>query len=238
MRRRLGSPINDKSRQLALAASLERLGDRAIKVRAWYAFYVIGSTRRFMWLYFLDMLGGMFNCFWHAFRTVNGALGLAVILLGVVGSSYAVAVKDLPPSYALLAVAVLFGWLFLKASYEKDQEREATCNAKLAAAGSGALESEKLRAVSNANAARLLQVQQQIYAYADVVPLGEQCTMERAAGWMAGACHLLQLTVIVGNSFYADTGCRTTTDAEIALLRAVGSLRGLAAALKADHLKG
>src|SRR5690242_17854195 len=143
-----------------------------------------------MWMYFCEMLGRMVKCFWQAFRTINGCIGMVALLLSVIGSTWAAGLKNLSPTYPFAAVTVLFGYLFVKASYEKDKERQRECDANILAAGGKAIEAEKLRALNEAKAIKLAEVQRQLTAFTDSAPFGHRCSSDAVIGWMAGAIHM------------------------------------------------
>ncbi len=187
-------------------------------------------------MYIAEMLGRSVHCFWQAFRTINGFIAMVLLLLSVAGSTVAATMKDLSPMYPFAAVVALFGWLFLKASYEKDIEREAACNVKLAASQQNAVEAETLRAANEARASKAAHARQQLYAYADSAPIGELCTITSANGWIAGAFQLVD-TVLVNRGGFQGMNSSRLDEAEHALYVSVGSLRAVAARLTPDQLR-
>ena len=190
-----------------------------------------------MWIYFADMLGRMVQCFWKAFRTINGCIGMGVLILSLVGSTLAASLKDLSPTFPFAAVVVLFGYLFVKASHEKDQERVAALKAEHEASDRKSLETEKLRATNEANADRVSQLRQQILAYADSAPLGASFTMSNANAWTNGALRLLDASLGNRGGFEYDAFPQGFIEAEESLYLSVASLRAIAAGLTFNHLR-
>ena len=131
--------------------------------------------------------------------------------------------------------------MFIEASYEKDQERiqdlKNEMEQRILQATPESVEAEQARIKHETETTKLKNVQQQLIAYADSAPLGLDCSMAIATGWLTGAVHLVDSLLQQRDGFFANVTLSSSDDARVAVHQSHAALRAAAANLTPNMLR-